>query len=237
MKTCALLLLMKNKMIFYLFCIIACAASMPAAEELVELDLGLGADAVTSATPGVSRGLKPPHLRKLTGIKRRPFMVVPGLRNIALYKPVTCSDKEPVIGDIDQVNDGLKMSDDFDYVELGPGLQWVQIDLKEIYEIHAVVIWHYYKNAIIYNDVIVQVADDMSFKTNKRTLFNNDHDSSSGFHRGWDKAFYSRWWGEIVDARNDNKGNAARYVRVYTADGMEKELPRFVEIAVYGKEK
>lgn len=229
---------MKNRIILILICILTCAASLMLAANLVKLELGLSADAVTRATPGISQGLEPPHLRKETKIQRPPFMVVPGLENIALYKPVKCSDTEPIIGDIDQINDGLKKSDEFDYVELGPGIQWIQIDLKGICEIHAVVIWHFYKNAVIYNDVIVQVADDDGFKKNKKTLFNNDHDNSSGIGKGSDKAFYSRWWGEIVGARGkNNKGTRARYVRIYTADGMEREHPRFVEIAVYGKAK
>ncbi len=229
---------MKDKIILILSCIIVCATSLLFAANVVELKLGLSADAVTRATPGISKGLKPPHLRKETKVQRSPFMVVQGLKNIALYKPVTSSDTEPIIGDLDQVNDGLKKSNEFDYVELGPGLQWIRIDLKGICEIHAVVIWHFYKNAVIYNDVIVQVADDAGFKKKKRTLFNNDHDNSSGVGRGRDKAFYSRWWGEIVDARGkNNKGTRARYVRVYTADGMEREHPRFVEIAVFGKDK
>jgi hypothetical protein len=204
-------------------------------KRLVELDLKLGVDDVTRATPGISRGLKPPHLRKETRKQRPPFMVVPGLKNVALYKVVTSSDKEPIIGDLDQVNDGLKKSEEFDYVELGPGHQWVQIDLSTKYNIHAVVIWLYYKNAIIYNDVIVRLADDEKCTKNVRTLFNNDHDNSAGLGKGKNKAFYTRWWGEIVDARNKNRGFRTRYVRVYAASGMEDENPRFVEIAVYGK--
>lgn len=208
------------------------AASNPV--ELVELDLGLTEDAVTRATPGNPKGLKPPHLRK--EVERPPFMVPPGVKNLALYKPVTSSDKEPNTGDLDQVTDGLKKSDEFDFVELGQGVQWVQVDLGRTSAIHAVVVWHYYKNPIIYNDVVVQVADDAGFSQNVRTLFNNDHDNSARLGRGKGTAFYARWWGEIADARGaDKKGTPARYVRVYTADGMEDEFPRFVEVAVYGK--
>jgi len=200
---------------------------------LVDLDIGVGPDAVTRATPGNPRGIKPPHLRKAG--QRPPFMVPPGLTNLALLKPVTCSDDEPVAGDVDQVTDGLKKSGPFDYVELGPGLGWVQIDLGQVRTIHAVVIWHFYKNATIYNDVIVRVADDAEMSRNARTLFNNDHDNSARLGTGRNTAFYTRWWGEIVDARGkDARGTRGRYVRVYTAGGMEDEPVRFVEIAVYG---
>lgn len=202
--------------------------------ELVELDIGVGPDAVTRATPGNPKGLKPPHLRAKG--QRAAFKVRPGMENLALYKPVTASEAEPIRGDLDQINDGLKKSGEFDYVELAPELGWVQIDLGKPRGIHAVVIWHFYKNATIYNDVIVRVADDAAFTTNVRTLFNNDHDNSAKMGAGGDKAFYTRWWGEIVDARGgDYDGTTARYVRVYTAAGMEDEPPRFVEVAVYGK--
>jgi hypothetical protein len=199
----------------------------------VVLDLELTVDAVTRATPGLGKGIKPPHLRP--EIKRPPFMVPPELENLALYKPVSASEAEAVIGDVDQLTDDLKKSGDFDYVEFGHGLQWVQVDLDEPQTIHAIVFWHFYKNAVIYNDVIVQVADDPAFETNIRTLFNNDHDNSSGLGKGADTAYATRWWGEIVDARGEDfKGTVARYIRIYTATGMENEPPRFVEIAVYG---
>ena len=201
---------------------------------LVELDIGVGPDAVPRATPGNPKGLKPPHLRPQK--RRKPFKVPPGMTNLAIYKPVTASTDEPLAGDVDQITDGLKKRGPFDYVELAPGLGWVQIDLGKVRTIHAVVIWHFYKNATIYNDVIVRVADDAAFTRNVRTLFNNDHDDSAKMGKGDDTAFYTRWGGEIVDARGeDGKGTETRFVRVYTADGMEDELVRFVEIAVYGK--
>jgi len=203
---------------------------------LDELDLGVGPDAVTRATPGYPRHLaRPPHLRE--EIQRPPFMVPPGLTNLALGKPVTCSmEDEPIIGELEQITDGSKKSDEFDYVELEPGPQWVQIDLGTVHTSYAVVIWHYYKNPVIYNDVIVQLADDAGFTENVRVLFNNDHDNSAGLGEGDDTAYYARWWGEIVDARGaDNNGTLGRYVRVYTNGGAAEEETRFVEIAVYGK--
>ena len=50
-------------------------------------------------------------------------------------------------------------------VELGPLLQHVTIDLQAVYEIYAIVIWHYHKQAQVYYDVVVQVANDPNFKT------------------------------------------------------------------------
>ena len=207
------------------------ASGFAAGVALEELDLGVDVHAVTRATPGLGRGLRPPHLRK-EGRKRPPFMVTPGLADLALHRPVT-SNEDPFTGDLDQLTDGLKKSGEFDYVE-GPA--WVQIDLGRPSRIHAVVLWHFYRNPVIYNDVIVRSADDAGFTENVRTLFNNDHDNSSGLGRGGDAAYISRWWGEIVDARGaDNAGTTARYIRLYTAGGVEGELSRYVEIAVYGK--
>jgi len=201
--------------------------------KLVELDIEVGLDTVTRATPGPAKGLKPPHLRAEG--KRAVFEVRPGLKNLALYKDVTAGE-EPVVGDVDQITDGIKKSRKFDYVELPSKLGWVQVDLGRPRTIHAVVIWHFYKNATIYSDVIVRVADNEAITQNVRTLFNNDHDNSAGMGAGSNKAFYTRWWGEIVDARGDKyNGTPGRYVRVYTGAGWEGEPPRFVEVAVYGK--
>ncbi len=102
--------------------------------------------------------------------------------------------------------------------------------------LYAIAIWHFHKNAVVYNDVIVQIADDRAFTKNVRTLLNNDHDDSAGMGKGKDTAFTSRWWGELIDARGaDGKGTRARYVRVHTSEGMEGEWVRFVEVDVYGQ--
>jgi len=202
--------------------------------ELVELDSGVGLDAVTRATPGPSQGPKPPHLRPPRG-KERSFKVRSGVKNLALFKPVTAS-AEPIVGDVDQITDGIKKSRKFDYVELPGKFGWVQVDLGQRRTIHAVIVWHFYKNATIYGDVIVRLADDAALTQNVRTLFNNDHDNSAGMGKGSDEAFYTRWWGELVDARGKNhEGTPGRYVRVYTSAGWDKEPPRFVEVSVFGK--
>ncbi len=83
--------------------------------------------------------------------------------------------------------------------------------------------------------MIVQVSNDESFSKGVITLFNNDYDDSFKLGKGNDTSFYSRWWGEIVDARNNNKGTNARYIRIYTGRSTNNELPRYVEIAVFAK--
>jgi len=193
------------------------------------LDIGL--DAVTQATPRYKPdAVRPPHLRKPK--RRYPPRVVRGLKNMALYKPVTSSTK-PTIGELEQVTDGIKTSGRFDIVE---GPKWVQVDLKAPVSIHAIAVWHFYKNPIIYDDVIVEIADDAEFSRNVRVLFNNDHDNSSGRGKGKDTAYISRWWGEVVDARDpDRAGIIARFVRLYTRKSADGARPRYVEVAVYGK--
>jgi len=59
------------------------------------------------------------------------FMVPVGTTNLALGKKVTASDSDPVVGTLDLVTDGDKGGDEGSWVELGPGKQWVQIDLAE----------------------------------------------------------------------------------------------------------
>ena len=168
-------------------------------------------------------------------------MVPADLVNLALNKPVTSNlgDEEPMRGTVAQVTDGNKKSNEEDYVEMFPGEpQWVQIDLGEIHEIYCVVVWHYYKNAVVYRDVIVQIADDEEMKENCRTIFNNDYDNSAGLGEGKDPTYQAGWWGELVDAQKadgQHEGSKARYVRVYTNGGEAEEDTRFVEIAVYGR--
>jgi len=203
---------------------------------MYKIDFGTGPDAVTQATPGYPTTKKvPPNLQER--VPHGPFMTPCEVTNLALNKPVTSSmEEEPIIGELAQITDDIKKSGEFDFVELDPGPQWVQIDLGQMHTVFAVCLWHYYKNPVIYNDVIVQVSDNSDFTGNVKTLFNNDYDNSTGQGIGEDTSYTSRWWGEIVDTRGpDNTGMEMRYVRVYTNGGAADEETRFVEICVYGK--
>ena len=209
---------------------------------LVPLALGLTPDQVTRATPGYPKGfVPPPNLRKLD--KRADFMVPEGLVNLAQGCPVTLVDGNPdgISGALSRITDWNKKSNEDDYVEFLPNdmLQTIQIDLGAEREVVCVVIWHYYKNAVVYRDVIVQCAEDADMKTNHAILFNNDYDNSAGLGKGTDQPYFAGWWGEIVDARPHGRltnGRRARYVRVSTCGGEAGEDTRFVEIAVYGRE-
>lgn len=171
------------------------------------------------------------NLEKPLGKPRPPFLAPVGTKNVALGKPVSSSDEEPIIGEIELITDGDKEAADGCYVELGPFLQHVTIDLEAMHEIYAIVFWHYHKQARVYYDVVVQVADDPDFITNVRTLFNNDIDNSAGLGVGEDMHYVETAEGKLIDA----KGVHARYVRLYSNGNTSDGLNHYIEVAVYGK--
>ena len=194
---------------------------------LVPLELKLPKPAFKGTPQNIPPGtrLEPPRKGP-----RPPLMVPKDLKNVALNKPVTASDKDPIIGSIKLITDGDKEATEGAYVELGPRLQWVQIDLKEKYAIHAIVVWHFHATARVYHDVVVQVADDADFITNVRTVFNNDHDNSSGLGLGQDYEYWETYEGKLIEA----KGAVARYVRLYSKGSTSDDQNDYIEVEVYG---
>jgi hypothetical protein len=83
----------------------------------------------------------------------------------------------------------------------------------------------------VYHDVVVQVSDDPAFKTGVRTLFNNDHDNSSGLGAGSDHAYVETHEGRLIPA----EGVRARYVRLYSNGNTTDELNDYCEVEVYGQ--
>ena len=179
---------------------------------------------------GTPKNIRTPNLEMVTGKPRGPFMVPAGTVLLSAGKPVTASDKEPVIGDIAYVTDGKKSGEDGYYVELGPMLQWVQIDLGKSQELQAIVAWHYHSQARVYRDVVVQVSDDKDFIGGVTTVFNNDHDNSSGLGAGRDKEYIETFDGRLFDP----KGVKARYVRLYSGGNTSNDMNHYVEVEVYG---
>lgn len=180
---------------------------------------------------GTPKNVTSPNLRKETGKKRPPLMVPKGVTNIAQGKEVTASDEEPVIGEVELITDGDKEGSDGSYVEFGPGLQYVTIDLGKESEVWAVVLWHYHSQARVYYDTVVKVADDPDFITDVQTLFNNDHDNSAGLGVGKDKEYIETNDGYLVEG----KGVKARYVRLYSNGNTTNDLNHMIEVEVYGK--
>lgn len=179
---------------------------------------------------GTPRNIRSPNLEKITGKKRRPFYVPKGTELLSLDKQVTGSETEPIIGELEFVTDGEKSGEEGYFVELGPGVQYVQIDLEGSYHLHAILIWHYHSQARVYRDVVVQVSDDPDFITGVKTLFNNDHDNSSGLGVGKDKEYIEVNEGRLIDPR----GVATRYVRLYSRGNTSNDMNHYVEVEVYG---
>jgi len=182
---------------------------------------------------GTPTNLRSPNLETITGKSRGPFYVPTGTVQLSLKKKVTSSDSQPVIGELDMITDGDKAGGDGYFVELGPGPQWVQIDLGAPHPLTAILVWHYHSQARVYRDVIVQVSDDASFKTGVTTVFNNDHDNSSKLAPGKDKEYI-----EVAEGRLfDPKGAKGRYVRLYSQGNTTNDLNHYVEVEVFGLPK
>ena len=195
------------------------------AEEMVKLEVELPKPLFA----GTPKTIKTENLeRKTVG----PEIMVPaGTVNLASAKVVTGSDDFPVIGELEYITDGDKEGADGSYVELGPGVQWVQIDLGEAKSIYAIALWHYHAQARAYRDVIIQVADDAAFTENIQTVFNNDHDNSSELGAGKDREYIETNKGKLVDAQ----GVKGRYVRLYSSGSTGSDMNHYIEVEVFGK--
>ena len=178
---------------------------------------------------GTDEPIRVDNLRKLDMGTRPPFLAPVGTTNVALGKPISAS--EPIIGEIEMITDGDKEAADGSFVELGPFLQHVTIDLEEPHEIFAVLVWHYHQRARAYIDVIVQTASDPDFITNVTTLFNNDIDNSAGLGIGTDMHYVETHKGELIDA----KGVKARYVRLYSNGNSANDLNHYIEVEIFGR--
>jgi hypothetical protein len=182
---------------------------------------------------GTPTNLRSPNLEVVTGKSRAPFYVPKGTVLLSLKKTVTSSDSQPVIGELDMITDGEKAGGDGYFVELGPGSQWVQIDLGAPHPLSAILLWHYHSQARVYRDVVVQLSNDASFKTGVTTVFNNDHDNSSKIALGKDKEYIEVAEGKLFDP----KGAKGRYVRLYSKGNTTNDLNHYVEVEVYGLPK
>ena len=179
---------------------------------------------------GTPTNLKSPNLEVITGKPRGPFYVPKGTVLLSGKKKVTSSEASPVIGELDMITDGEKSGGDGYFVELGPGVQWVQVDLGASHTLYGILAWHYHSQARVYHDVIVQVSDDPAFKTGVTTVFNNDHDNSSKLGQGKDKEYI-----EVAEGRLfDPKGAKGRYVRFSSKGNTTNDLNHYVEVEVYG---
>ena len=180
---------------------------------------------------GTPAPLHVPNLEPPTNGKRPDFMVPAGTTNLAKGKKVTSSDSNPNVGTLDMIDDGDKDGNEGSWVELGPGKQWVQIDLARKADIYAVLIWHFHSQARVYRDVVVQVSDDPTFKSGVTTIFNNDFSNEVGVGAGKDLNYIETYQGKLIDAK-DAKG---RYVRLYSDGNTSNKLNHYIEVEVWGK--
>jgi hypothetical protein len=209
-----------------LLCLGLTALTVRAEETLMPLKLDYPAPQLTGTpVPAKLKNLEAPNAKP-------PIVLVPaGVTNLAKGKTVTASDTAPVIGDASLITDGDKSAEEGSFVEFDRGLQWVQIDLGAPAELYAIAVWHYHGQARAYLSVIVQVSNDPTFKTDVRTIFNNDDDNRSGLGAGHDPTYLEKNTGRLIPA-----GKAvARYVRLYSAGNTANELNHYIEVEVYGR--
>jgi len=195
--------------------------------KMVPLDFQLPKPCFISTPPNLS-GI--PRLEKPSYEPRPPFLVPVGTVNLVRGRPVSSSNENPTIGEIDYITDGDKEAVDGSYVELAPGLQYITLDLGDLCPIYAILFWHEHMFPRAYYDVIVQIADDADFTQNVRTLFNNDFDNSAGLGVGTDMNYIETYQGKLVDA----KGAIARYVRLYSNGSSANDMNNYTEVEVYG---
>jgi len=221
-----------KKMIVFAIAVAALAGILAAARPLAAQEAGKEELKIQLPKPmfiGTPRNITSPNLEKITGKPRGAVIVPAGTKLVSLNKPVTASDMHPVIGEVSLVTDGEKAGEDGYFVEFGPGKQYVQVDLKASLPLQAILVWHYHSQARVYRDVVVQVSDDKDFVSGVTTLFNNDHDNSSGLGIGKDKEYIETFEGKYFDPR----GTKARHVRLWSNGNTSNDMNHYVEVEVY----
>jgi hypothetical protein len=203
------------------------AAAAALAQDKVVLKMDLPKPQIV----GTPVPFKVPNLEpKLQG-DRPDFLVPAGTTNVARGKKVTASDSDPATGTLDLITDGDKEGDEGSWVELGPGKQWVQIDLEKEADIFALMVWHFHTQERVYFDVVAQVSDDPKFETGVTTIYNNDSANELGLGAGKDRPYIETYQGRLIDT----KGIKGRYVRLYSKGNTTNKLNHYIEVEVFGK--
>lgn len=163
---------------------------------------------------------------------RPPYLAPEGTANVARSKKVTSSFKSPIVGELKMLTDGDKDYAKTSLIELGAGVQWVQIDLEKENDIYGILVWHFHEGKRVYFDFVVRLSNDKEFKKDVITLYNNDHDNSSGLGVGKDKEYIENNKGRLIKTP---KGPKARYVRLYSNGNAVNDMNHYVEVEVFGK--
>jgi len=172
-----------------------------------------------------------PNLEEEDFKDREPFLAPAGTAVVSRGKAVTSSFEDPLVGKLSQFTDGDKDYAKSSLIELGAGVQWMQVDLEAEHNIYAVLLWKFHEGKRVYFDLIVQASNDPEFKEGVTTLYNNDHDNSAGMGVGEQMEYLESNKGRLIDA----KGVKARYVRVYGQGNTANDKNHFVELEVWGK--
>src|ERR1022692_4022686 len=200
------------------------AAVLFTAAALAQDQVPLKTDLPKPLFVGTPVPIKVPNLEPAPKGKRPDFLVPAGTANLAKGKKVTASDSEPVVGTLDLITDGDKEGDEGSWVELGPGKQWVQIDLEKESEISAVLVWHFHSQKRVYLDVVAQVSNDPKFEKDVTTLFNADAANDLGLGAGTDRPYVETYEGKLIDA----KSVKARYVRLYSKGNTTNKMNHYI---------
>ena len=241
---------MKSKLIVPAICAISALVLTNCGEKSTTTDAATDvpaadAPAASGGTPGgvpLTTELPPeliegtPKPMKVPNLVQAPtdmpeFLVPEGTVLLSAGKPVTGSDDNPIIGDLELITDGDKEAGEGYFVELLDGTQWVQIDLEKTSTVSAIWLWHFHSQKRAYHDVIIQISDDPEFKTGVTTVYNNDYDDSSKMGKGADRPYVESRFGLIADG----KGTKGRYVRLYSMGNTSNEMNHYIEVEVYGK--
>lgn len=193
---------------------------------MVKLDPGLPKPMFAGTPSDLSSPILEPNPEKGRGDIKVPEGAT---ENLAEGKPVNAKGT-PIMGELSMVTDGDKSGRSGTVLTLGPGKQWVQIDLEKKYKIYGILVWHYHSKARIYHDVIAQVANNKDFVSDVQTVFNNDQDNSSGLGVGEDYEYIEDNEGKWIKV----DGVTGRYLRLYSNGSTANSLNHYVEVAVYG---
>ena len=161
-----------------------------------------------------------------------PTLWVPeGTRLLSRGCPVSSNDPSVGKNDLALVTDGEKQYSVFAYLELAPGVRWVQLGLGTNAGIQAVCLWRERPEQCVYRDTVVQVSDDPAFASGVTTLFNNDYDNSAGLGSGTDKEYFEDHFGRRIAGQ----GVRARYIRITSNGNTSDPYKRYNEVEVYGE--
>jgi parallel beta-helix repeat protein len=164
------------------------------------------------------------------------------LINVAFGKPVTVSDPNAILNGANPsiITDGDTARAHYVLVSVQNGAQYVQVDLRQPYDVAKVTIWNDYNpdRPRREQDVIIQLSNDPTFSKGVTTIFNNDQDNSAGQGAGHDQEYVNPTDGSGKTVVVDSPVSA-RYARVWTNgqhyvdDGSYAPVDTPVEVAVY----